>query len=79
MAFSYWFVMLIMPSSSSFWLTNSKLPSFFFASWIIKKHMHCIVMSLEEWLLSMQHYCLSKLDIIPDKLDAVVAAMYVPL
>ena len=37
--------------------------------------MHCIVMSLEERLLSMQQCFLSKLDIIPDKLDAVVAAM----
>ena len=75
MAFSYWFVMLIMPSSSSFWLPNSNLPSFFFASWIIKKQMHCIVMWLEEWLLSMQHYCLSKLDVIPDKLDVMVASI----
>ena len=79
MAFSYWFVMLIMPSSNSLWLTNSNLPSFFFAAWIIEKHMHCIVMSLEERLLFMQQCFLSKLDIIPDKLDAVVAAMYVPL
>ena len=37
--------------------------------------MHCIVMILEERLLSMQQCFLSKLDIIPDKLDAVVAAM----
>ena len=37
--------------------------------------MHCIDMSLEERLLSMQQCFLSKLDIIPDKLDAVVAAM----
>ena len=41
--------------------------------------MHCIVMRLEERLLSMKQCFLSKLDIIPDKLDAVVAAMYVPL
>ena len=37
--------------------------------------MHCIDMSLEERLLSMQQCLLSKLDIISDKLDAVVAAM----
>ena len=37
--------------------------------------MHCIDMRLEERLLSMQQCFLSKLDIIPDKLDAVVAAM----
>ena len=37
--------------------------------------MHCIVIGLEEQLLSMQQCFLSKLDIIPDKLDAVVAAM----
>ena len=37
--------------------------------------MHCIVMILEERLLSMQQCFLSKLDIISDKLDAVVAAM----
>ena len=37
--------------------------------------MHCMDMSLEERLLSMQQCFLSKLDIIPDKLDAVVAAM----
>ena len=37
--------------------------------------MHCIDMSLEERLLSMQQCFLSKLDIISDKLDAVVAAM----
>ena len=37
--------------------------------------MHCIDMCLEERLLSIQQCFLSKLDIIPDKLDAVVAAM----
>ena len=37
--------------------------------------MHCIDMSLEERLLSMQQCLLSKLDIISDKLDAVVATM----
>ena len=37
--------------------------------------MHCIDMSLEERLLSMQQCFLSKLDIISDKLDAVVATM----
>ena len=37
--------------------------------------MHCIDMSLEERLLFMQQCLLSKLDIISDKLDAVVAAM----
>ena len=37
--------------------------------------MHCIDMSLGERLLSMQQCFLSKLDIISDKLDAVVAAM----
>ena len=37
--------------------------------------MHCIVMGLEEQLLSMQQCFLSKLDIIPDKLDAVLTAM----
>ena len=38
--------------------------------------MHCIVMGLEERLLSMQQCFLSKLDIIPDELDAVVAAIF---
>ena len=33
-------------------------------------------MCLQEYLLSMQHYCLSKLDVIPDKLDAMVASMF---
>ena len=33
-------------------------------------------MGLEERLLSMQQCFLSKLDIIPDKLDAVVAAIF---
>ena len=37
--------------------------------------MHCIDMSLEERLLFMQQCLLSKLDIISDKLDAVVATM----
>ncbi len=37
--------------------------------------VHCIVMGLEERLLSMQQCFLLKLDIIPDKLDAVVAAI----
>ena len=41
----------------------------------MEKQMHCIDMSLEERLLSMQQCLLSKLDIISDKLDAVVAAM----
>ena len=45
----------------------------------MEKHMHCIDMRLEERLLSMQQCFLSKLDIIPDKLDAVVEAMYGPL
>ena len=37
--------------------------------------MHCIDMSLEERLLFMQQCLLSKLDIISDKPDAVVAMM----
>jgi len=37
--------------------------------------MHCIDMCLQERLLSMQQCLLSKLDIISDKLDAVVATM----
>ena len=37
--------------------------------------MHSMDMSLEEQLRSMQQCFLLKLDIISDKLDAVVAAM----
>ena len=37
--------------------------------------MHCIDMSLEKQLLFMQQCLLLKLDIISDKLDAVLAAM----
>ena len=37
--------------------------------------MHCMDMSLEEQLRSMQQCFLLKLDIISDKLDAVLAAM----
>ena len=42
----------------------------------MEKLLHCIVMGLEERLLSMQQCFLSKLHIIPDKLDAVVAAIF---
>ena len=41
----------------------------------MEKLLHCIDMGLEEQLLSMQECFLFKLDIIPDKLDAVVTAM----
>ena len=41
----------------------------------MEKNMHSMDMSVEEQLRSMQQCFLLKLDIISDKLDAVVAAM----
>ena len=41
----------------------------------MEKNMHSMDMSVQEQLRSMQRCFQSKLDIISDKLDAVVAAM----